>query len=197
MKKSFVMAMAAVGMAAGARADILLSFAEVTDAGGGEWLYRYEVQLMGGGNLNPADPYYDSGLFQLFDVDGYVPGSVLFSTYGNGTFTIGDADLDGQGDLTDLGAFYDGIYEIFDGETIGEMTFLSTVGTQVGGTYYSYAEQNATPYEVIDGQILVPGGRVPPPGVIPETSTVLSAGMVGLLGAGYLVRRRRAAAQQA
>ena len=147
---------------------------------------------MTGGNLNPNDPYYDSGLFTLFDIQGFVPGSALWSSYGSGTFSLVTGDIDGQGDLPDIQGSYDGVYEIADGDFIGEVSFRSTVSSTVLSTYDSYNDSEGIPTFVDGARIEVPGGYVPP-APVPETSTVISTSVLGLLGAGYVIRRRRAA----
>ncbi len=43
------LAMAAVGMVGGARGDILMAFNGSSPAAPGQWLYEYEVSLVGGG----------------------------------------------------------------------------------------------------------------------------------------------------
>ena len=201
MKKRFLLAAAAaMGMAGGARGDILMAFTGASPAGPGEWLYEYEVQLVGGGSLNPGDPFYDTGLFTLFDIEGYVPGSAAFSTYGNAEFYLSVGDVDGQGDAPDIqGSYPDSssqLYVIAEGDYVGALSFLSTSGRQADGFYYSYADQEGSQYEVLDGPVAVPA-FVPPTQPVPETSTVLSAGVLGLLGGGYLVRRRMAAKAKA
>lgn len=192
MKKHLLMVAAASGMVLGARADILLTFNGASPSGS-EWLYSYEVQLSGGGNLNPGDPFYDTGLFTLFDVHGLVPGSVTFTPYSLGTFSVGAGDVDLQGDAPDIQGSYDGQEEIFEGVYVGQVSFLSTSDRLVDGAYYSFATQQGDILEVIDGVTTVPGEPLPPTHPVPEASTVLAGGAIALLAGGYLVRRRAAA----
>jgi len=194
MKKSLFTVMAVAAVAAGARGDILMAFSGASLASPGQWLYEYEVSLVGGGTLNPNDPYYDIGLFSLFDIEGYVPGTATFSAYGSAEFYLSVGDVDLQGDAPDIQGTYPGpgSYEIADGDAIGLLQFISTSGQLTDGTYSSYALQSGDTYEVVDGPIAVPA-FVPPTTPVPEASTVISVGMLGLLGGGYVIRRRMAA----
>lgn len=194
---------------ASSQAYVLIStFPTVTDLGGpGPYEYRYTLSVSDGELTGAANPF--ASLFALWDIHGYVVGSGKVVTPGSfpaadAAFSIFESTVTAPANsqvvddplLYDIGVLYTGapISDPFGGAptAFGELVFESLFGPAVfndGSNFQSltrkYIDAANTPGNI---EINTLTAFVPMP--IPEPGTVVAGLGLGLLGAGYVVRRR-------
>ncbi|MFN0067402.1 MAG: hypothetical protein ACKVYV_07165 [Limisphaerales bacterium] len=200
-----VSAIAAVLTAAATSHAYVLIGAAPTVTGSGPYTYTYALAIDSGSLVGAANPA--ASQFALWDIHGYILGSggivtpasspafdALFTTVEALSLPPASPSIIDDPLLYDLGFLYTGapITDPFGGAALpfGDLVFKSTFGPGVyndGSNFQSLTEK--PPAGNIEYNTLT--ALVPTP--IPETSTVVSGIAIGLLGAGYVLRRRMTA----
>lgn len=178
-----------------------------TVSGAGPYEYRYTLSVTEGELTGAANPF--ASLFALWDIHGYVLGSGKVVTPGSfpladAAFSIFESTVTAPANsqvvddplLYDIAVLYTGapITDPFGGAPtpFGELVYESTYGPAVfndGSNFQSLTRKYIAPGDIPGNiEINTLSAFVPKP--IPETSTVVAGLGLGLLGAGYVVRRR-------
>ncbi len=210
MKRILATCLVAGGLAVSqaAKADIIFTL-DLGSSGPsgfvpGAYEWAYMVTLTPG---TPASHIDADSWAAIQDIPGYIsgPGLTYFDPwifdpftqpYVQGIVETGDSPRFG-GDsalMTDVELVL-GPSDLYGPEDIGMLYFQNeydpTGPLQVGNVLWELTDDAEFVLNQGDGSIFLP---VPVGGDVPEASTVVAASFMGLLGAGYIVRRRRQAA---
>lgn len=194
MKKALSLALVGAGLGMTAKADILLSsMYSALDMGGG----IYEYALLVGTDL-PLEG--GLGNFTLFDLDGYIPGSVTWNDFAGVVWDLTETQNSISGPnntlLWDIDANFDFVGNPLPAGPgdLGYLTFQSYSSVPADIRFYRFAIQQDPSGDVslTDGEGVI---RLTETGAeVPEASTVIPAAVLGVGMIGMYLRRRAAAA---
>jgi hypothetical protein len=201
------------------RADILLTIVNSGTPSGTNFLYTYDVILTPGSVLHVAGGGVNTGVspsnnfFTLYDIPGFVPGSVAFGgglgVLGNSSFTTQNSGItpvteipkpNDDPNVVNITTYWTGIDVVASGllaVDLGTLSFLST--NPLGATLQMLAFTGATqksemPSLVLvannTGQVAGPGPTPPSPPPPSEPATLLLIA-IGVPAVGAYYRRRR------
>lgn len=207
--KTATAVVAALTATASTQAYVLIApFPTSVTPTGPNYEYRYSLSVIDGELTGAGNPL--ASVFAIWDLHGYVVGSGKIVTPASTPLADGDysvfeslitppANFQVIDDplLWDVGFLYTGAAPVADPfggapTSFGELVFESSFGPAVfndGSNFQSLSRQYVDAANT-PGNIEVNTLTVFVPTPIPETSTVAAGLGLGLLGAGYLVRRR-------